>query len=165
MSFLSAKNFDQKNPGGRPSETDVCRLLPAQKHQQTPLTIVYQVCTENATLISFCTKEHVDISCGKVDAARLFTDEDIDRVSAHVVEEVCVIGLEMEGGVGKIRIFHNSDGGQNIVGLTAFIWHLPQDGEQQLRAALFLVGYLFILGTVHLTLCTLPPWKRQQCGN
>ncbi|MDT8300780.1 MAG: aldo/keto reductase [Sedimentisphaerales bacterium] len=40
------------------------------------------------TLVGFTTKEHINIACGIADAAKPFTDEDIDRVRAHVSEHM-----------------------------------------------------------------------------
>ncbi len=59
---------------------------------QTPTEAALRFCISCAqitvTLVGFTTKEHIDVACRVADAAKPYTDKDIDRVRAHIAENM-----------------------------------------------------------------------------
>lgn len=59
---------------------------------ETPTQAALRFCINcpqiTVTLVGFTTKEHIDTACTIADAAKPFTDEDIDRVRTHVSENM-----------------------------------------------------------------------------
>jgi len=62
------------------------------QNDETPTQAALRFCINcpqiTVTLVGFTTKEHIDIACRVGAAAKPFTDEDIDRIRAHVSENM-----------------------------------------------------------------------------
>ena len=59
---------------------------------ETPTEAALRFCINcpqiTVTLVGFTTKEHIDTACKIADAAKTFTDEDIDRLRGHLSEKM-----------------------------------------------------------------------------